>query len=342
MAGHYVRSAILVGSIPLLGEFGADARALARELDIDPAALTDPDIPVPVSQLLDFYESAAQIAKCPTFGLRMAARIGMTVVGSLWVLLRQARTLREMAEDLASHFDLYTSAAMVKMRTQGRDALITWGLAADIDRPEVQMAEFSLAVICGELRRHAPSGWDPASVGFRHSAPKDLGPLRRVFGPRLAFDRPENGILIEARVLDLPLQAGGSRTRTLLSHVLRHEGGGDPGLVARTDAVVRAMLPYSRCTLADVSRTLSMAPRTLQEHLKAHGSSFQKIRDTARAELAARYLRDSHMSLSQVADVLGFAELAVFSRCFRRWHGTTAREWRAAARKGATGTSALP
>jgi AraC-like DNA-binding protein len=173
-------------------------------------------------------------------------------------------------------------------------------------------------------------------VRFRHSAPKDRAPLRRVFGSHLAFDQPENGILIDSKVLDLPLQNRGSRTRALLSHVLRHEGGADPGLVARVDAVVRAMLPYSRCTLQDVSRALSIAPRTLQERLQAQGSSFQKIRDAARAELAARYLRDSRMSLSQIADVLGFAELAVFSRCFRRWHGTTAREWRAAARASAT------
>ena len=341
MAGHYVRSAILVGSIPVLEEFGVDALALARDLGLDAAALTDPDIPLPVTQVLDFYEVAAEIANCPTFGLRMAARTGMTVVGPLWVLLRQARTLREMAEDLASHFDLYTSAAMVKLRSIGKDALVTWGLAAEIERPEVQMAEFSVAVICGELRRHAPSGWEPASVRFRHTAPRDRAPLRRVFGSHLEFDQPENGILIERKVLDLPLQNSGSRTRTLLSHVLRHEGGGDPTLLARTDAVVRAMLPYSRCTLQDVSRALSMAPRTLQEHLKANDSSFQKIRDTARAELAARYLRDSQMSLSQVADVLGFAELAVFSRCFRRWHGTTARQWRAAARRGGAPAPAL-
>lgn len=338
MAGHYVRSAILVGSIPVLAEFGTDAVALARDIGIDPAALTDPDMPVPVSLLLDFYEEAAEVADCPTFGLRMAARTGMAVIGPLWLLLRQARTLREMAEDLASHFDLYTSSAIVRMRAVGKDAMLTWGVAADIDRPEVQMAEFSMAVICGELRRHAPSGWEPGSVRFRHSAPNDRAPLRRVFGAHLSFDQPENGILIERKVLDRPLRTSGSRTRTLLSHVLRHEGGGpDPGLVARTDAVVRAMLPYSRCTLQDVSRALSMAPRTLQEHLHAQGSSFQKIRDTARAELAARYLRDSRMSLSQIADVLGFAELAVFSRCFRRWHGTTARQWRATARGQAAG-----
>ena len=334
MAGYYVRSAILVGSIPLMAERGGDALALAHAIGIDASALTDPDIPVPAALVLDFYERAARLIDCPTFGMRMAARTGMSVVGPLWILLRQAPTLREMAEDLASHFELYTSAAIVRARPIGQDLLLTWEAAADVGSAEMQMAEFSLAVICGELRRHAPSGWEPASVRFRHAAPADRTPLRRVFGSNLAFDQPENGILIERAVLDLPLHATGSRTRTLLSHVLRHEDGGpDPGLVARADAVVRAMLPYSRCSLQDVSRALAMAPRTLQEHLQAQGSSFQQIRDAARADLAARYLRESRMSLSQVADVLGFAELAVFSRCFRRWYGMTASQWRAAARK---------
>lgn len=333
MAGYYVRSAILVGSIPLLAERGADAVELAGTIGIEPAALTDPDIPVPASQILDFYERAARVADCPTFGVRMAARTGIAVVGPLWILLRQAQTVQQMGEDLAAHFELYTRAAIVKLRGVGRDALLTWGMAGDVDRPEVQMAEFSLAVLCAELRRHAPSGWDPPEVRFRHAAPRDRAPLRRVFGPHLSFDQAENGILIERRVLDQPLRASGSRTRTLLSHVLRQgEASADPGLTSRADAVVRAMLPYSRCTLQDLSRALGMAPRTLQEHLQAQGGSFQQIRDAARADLAARYLRESRMSLSQIADVLGYAELSVFSRCFRRWHGMPARQWRALGR----------
>lgn len=333
MAGYYVRSAILVGSIPLLGERGADALELARSIGIDPSALTDPDIPVPAAQVLEFYERAARAADCPTFGLRMAARTGIAVVGPLWILLRQAQTVQQMGEDLAAHFELYTRAAIVKLRHVGKDALLTWGMAGDPDRTEVQMAEFSLAVLCAELRRHAPSGWEPPSVRFRHAAPRDRAALRRVFGVNLSFDQAENGILIERRVLDQPLRAAGSRTRTLLSHVLRQgETTADPGLLLRADAVVRAMLPYSRCTLQDLSRALGMAPRTLQEHLQAQGSSFQQIRDAARADLAARYLRESRMSLSQVADVLGYAELSVFSRCFRRWHGMSARQWRSDAR----------
>lgn len=329
MPGNYVRSAILVGSIPLMSERDADARALARQLGIDPAALTDPDIPVPAVLVLDFYERAAQLTAYDNFGLRMAARTGLAVIGPLWVLLRQAGTLEEMIEDLAAHFDLYTHAAVVSLRHTGRDRVLSWGVTGGFAPREAQMAEYSLAVFCGELRRHLPSGWEPASVGFRHSAPRDRSALRRVFGPNLNFDQADNSILIDRRALDQPLHGSGSRTRTMLSHLLRRtEGSTDDGLHERVDAVVRAMLPYARCTLADVGRATGMAARTLQEHLQLRGSSFQKIRDAARADLAARYLKHSRMSLTQIAEILGYSELSAFSRSFRRWHGMPARNLR--------------
>lgn len=335
MAGPYVRSAILIGAQPLMAEWAQDALALAAELGIDPLALRDPDLPVPVGPLLQFYNQAAQRTGCRSFGLRMAARTGLTVIGPLWILLRQAQTVGQMLEDLASNFDLYTQAALVSLLPEGRSRRLSWTTRAGVAASEVQMAEYSVAVLCGEIRRHAPADWEPVSVRFRHGAPSDRAELRRVLGPNLQFDAPDNSLLIEPALLDRPLRSAGSRTRALLRHVLRTEQEPvDPGLVERVDSVIRAMLPYARCTLPDLSRALGMAPRTLQEHLQARGRSFQDIRDAVRADLAAKYLRDSRLSLTQIADVLGFAELAVFSRCFRRWHGTSARQWRVAARTG--------
>ena len=180
VAGYYVRSAILVGSIPLMAERGGDAAELARALGIDSAALTDPDIPVPAVLVLDFYERAARLVDCPTFGLRMAALTGMAVVGPLWILLRQARTLEEMVEDLATHFELYTRAAIVGLRPVGRDRLLTWGMAGGIVQAEVQMAEYALSVTLAEIRAHGPRGWTPPSVRFRHEAPEDLRLHRQV------------------------------------------------------------------------------------------------------------------------------------------------------------------
>lgn len=326
MPGPYVRSAILVGSIPLMAELGGDAIALCHELGMDPQALTDPDLPVSAAAVLEFYERAAERTGCASFGLRMAARTGLSVIGSLWVLLRQAQTVEQMLDDLSLHFDLYTQAALVTLKPEGLDRRMTWGTVGGTWASEVQMAEYSMAVLCGELRRHAPAGWEPVSVRFRHAAPRDRAALRRVFGPRVSFDAPDNSVLVERSLLDRPVQASGSRTRALLRHVLRMEQEpADPGLVERIDGLVRTMLPYARCTLTDVGRALGMAPRTLQEHLQAQGRTFQQIRDSARADLAAKYLRNSRLSLAQIAEILGFSELSAFSRWFRRWHGTSAR-----------------
>lgn len=328
-AGHYVRSAILVGSIPLLERWGGDARALAAEIGIEPLALTDPDLPVPASQIVDFYERAAQGAGCSRFGLHMAARTGLAVIGPLWLWLRQAQTVGAMLEDLVTHFALYTHAAVASFRAEGEDHRLAWAVAAGVADSEVQVAEYSLAILCAELRRHAPSGWEPKAVHFRHSAPRDRAAMRRVFGPHLYFDQPDNSLLLELALFDRPLQMVGSRTRTLSRHLLQMpSAAADDAIAGRVDGAIRAMLPYRRCTLADVGRVLGMAPRTLQEHLQGRGDSFQKIRDAVRADLAGKYLRHSRMSLAQISQILGYSELSAFSRSFRRWHGVTARSLR--------------
>lgn len=105
----------------------------------------------------------------------------------------------------------------------------------------------------------------------------------------------------------------------------------DPGHLGCADAVVRAMLPYTRGTVQDLRRALGMAPRTLEEHLQAQASSFQRIRDGTRG--SGRVLPAPIAQVtSKVADVLGYAELSVLSRCFRRWHDIAARQWRTPAR----------
>ena len=45
-------------------------------------------------------------------------------------------------------------------------------------------------------------------------------------------------------------------------------------------------------------------------------------------ELAQRYVRDTHNDLTEVAFVLGFADLSTFSRSFKRWTGVSPSKYR--------------
>jgi AraC-like DNA-binding protein len=41
-----------------------------------------------------------------------------------------------------------------------------------------------------------------------------------------------------------------------------------------------------------------------------------------------RYLRDPRVSMSEIAYLLGFADLSAFYRAFKRWTGATPAEYR--------------
>ena len=70
---------------------------------------------------------------------------------------------------------------------------------------------------------------------------------------------------------------------------------------------------------------MGVSVRSLQERLQAAGHSFRSIKDAVRRDLAGKYLKHSRMSATQVAGLLGYADLTSFSRSFRRWHGRSVR-----------------
>jgi AraC-like DNA-binding protein len=75
-----------------------------------------------------------------------------------------------------------------------------------------------------------------------------------------------------------------------------------------------------------------MSVRSLQRRLKTLGTSFQKLLDLTRRELAQNYIRDMETDLSEIAFMLGFSEHSAFSRAFKRWTGRSPKETRDALR----------
>ena len=78
------------------------------------------------------------------------------------------------------------------------------------------------------------------------------------------------------------------------------------------------------------SRALFVSPRTLARRLTREGSGFRRLREEVFAELAARQLAESGMSVESIAQSLGYCDSAAFRKAFRRWYGASPAEYRAA------------
>ncbi len=80
--------------------------------------------------------------------------------------------------------------------------------------------------------------------------------------------------------------------------------------------------------LATMARMLNSSPRTLKRRLQEEGTSFTQLLAESRAKLAQELMRDSSLTLTDMADRLGFSDLSSFSQAFKRWHGVSPRAFR--------------
>ena len=104
-----------------------------------------------------------------------------------------------------------------------------------------------------------------------------------------------------------------ARRQILLSMPLGHTGLQTTAPIHRQPAIARA---------------LGMNVSTMRRRLAREATSFREIAHDIHYETARHLIRDSALALTEVASMLGYAELSVFSRAFRRWSGLSPSEWR--------------
>jgi AraC-like DNA-binding protein len=82
--------------------------------------------------------------------------------------------------------------------------------------------------------------------------------------------------------------------------------------------------------LESVAARMHLSPSALRSRLRQHGTTYSALLDRLRSDYAKRTLRQSQLSIGEVAHRLGFAHPPAFHRAFRRWFGVTPSAYREA------------
>ena len=70
-----------------------------------------------------------------------------------------------------------------------------------------------------------------------------------------------------------------------------------------------------------------MTSRTLHRRLLAEGTSFKQVLKEVRHALALEHIRAGRLSVEEIAQVLGYSDVANFRRAFRQWEGVAPSEY---------------
>jgi len=104
---------------------------------------------------------------------------------------------------------------------------------------------------------------------------------------------------------------------------------GEPdSLSSHVRELVAKRLSSGQTSMAAVADELAVSVATLRRRLHQENTTFAALVDDVRYEIAATRLRDIRWGVGEVGFTLGFANVAAFSRAFKRWSGMLPSQYR--------------
>ena len=317
----------------VLLRFGVDPGEVLASVGLDAGIFSDPENPVPCTSLGRLISACVARTRCRHFGLLIGELGGPASLGLVGLLIRQAPDVGTALRQAALYLHLHDRAAVVILSAQDGVARIAYAIyAPGVDSSE-QIGEGAIAITCNVVRSLCGADWAPTEVLLAGRRPADMRPYRRFFRAPVRFDAEQNALVFPAAVLDQRLpHAKPELQRLLLDEVQRMDRALALDFSTKVRRVLRAGLVVGQCSADRTAALFAMQRRTLSRRLRSEGTTFEALLAEIRYETARQLLTDTAMPMRQITDAVGYADVSVFTRAFRRWSGTTPTEWRAASR----------
>ena len=91
---------------------------------------------------------------------------------------------------------------------------------------------------------------------------------------------------------------------------------------------IRSYAGEAWLSIGEVAEVFDSSPRTLQRLLTAERTSYTRLLEQTRMEIAGELLASTEIVIADIARQVGYLHPTNFTRAFRRWAGVSPREYR--------------
>jgi AraC-like DNA-binding protein len=315
--------------------YGVDADSLCAAVGIEPNLLNLPDQRIPGTLQSSVWREAIKRSHDEDLGLHLGEAFNLAAFGIVGYVLVNCQTFEQVLEKLSRYTQLFSQGASIHFSVA--QGLVSCDCDIVDDLKNYLLAEprqaiestFSSLLTATKLLTGKPLRLQ--AVWFQHSSPANISEHKRIFQTDVQFSMPTNRLIFDANCLSWSVLSANlsllsvfeQYAETMLNTISRED--------TYTRQVVQAIaqqLKGELPSIQDIAHSLTISVRQLQRELQAEGTSYQKLLDETRKELALRHLKNPDTPIYDVAFLLGFSEPSAFNRAFKRWTGQTPRNLR--------------
>lgn len=285
--------------------------------------------PLEVHKQVALMDSIAAATGDDLLGFHMALECELRDGGLFYYVLASSETVLDVLER-GARYTAIVNEGLVQEYIGG--AQIGFGLAHSVvgRHLDLHQAEFWAAVMLRLLRHLTGARLTPRRVRLIHPRTRGGREMARFFGCDVEFGADADELLFDSAVGAQPVVNADPHLNRLLvgycEDAIGRRARGRRSFRTAVENAIVALLPHGKARAAAVAQRLGVPQRTLARRLAAEGVTFSALLTELRHRLAVRYLKDDDLSVSEIAWLVGYRDVAAFSNAFKRWTGKTPTE----------------
>ena len=334
-----VSAGLTAGLISYALSKGADSTAMLSGVGLSKDELEDPDNRIPFTCYFELMRRAQELTNDPAFSLHWGEDVGMSEVSIVGLIMNASATMGEAFLQLQRFGSL---AMEVQEEAEGPnfELVVEEGRLFMVHQraeanafPELTENAF-VRLVCGPRRFLKQP--HVLSVHLSYPAPCYRGEYDRIFQCPVHFDTKWNAMELHPEIAGWEVA---QNTRYIFD-LLTERAESLVEYLEKTNTF-RGQLEKELLTVIhkgdvgadNIAARLGISRQTMFRRLKDDETSFSAVLEELRHRLAIQYLKTNKTSVNETAYLTGFSEPAAFSRAFKRWTGTSPKDFAKQSRK---------
>lgn len=312
-----------------LEEHGVSASTILRRAGLSQGYLDQPRVLLKTEELFALWRAVGEVSTNPAIGLQLGTENKTERFHPIGLAALSSENFVAAIDQMARYKQLTCPEAILQEKDDEEWSIqFRWLLADEVEPPVLIDCCFAWVLSVG--RHGTGTRISPLRVEFVQPR-QHVKIIEGHFGCPVVCGAPRNAIVFRAADAQRPFVTRNAELLSLLAPQFEEElkqANSDETFVERVRIAIQKKLTGRRPDIEDIADALHISSRTLQRRLQDEGSSFQRVLEEARHQLARQYLNNSVLELNEAAYLLGYEDSNSFVRAFRTWEGVPPARWR--------------
>lgn len=328
---HGVAASFLLPIMRTIVRKGLGWDSFCAMASIDASLIHQEDARIPEVEFERIVQAAAAFTGDDAFGLHQGQEMNLSDLGVPGYVMLHSKTLGKALEAYQKYNLIICSNFNVTWVGEGPDILIHLSLR-DSETPPGRHCIEDMAASLYQIMLVLSGRLIPIKqVTFMHKGPLNVEPYSQVFGMIPDFCQAANTIRLDKEVLDYHVVRADSRLLGIFEAIAEEAKGRlthGPLLTDQLSNWIIECMPSHFPTIGEAAKEMRMGVRTLQAKLTQERTSYSRLANEVRKELAQCYLAKPELTVAEIAYLLHFSEPSAFHTAFKKWTGRAPGEYR--------------